>query len=1532
MKKIKTIFLISLLLSASIIVMVNNESDVEAAGGGGEGEKGKNSMGLNLSYMWEVTWWLANVTHNKQVYPDGSIPKGRYFGSAGGLSTADYLVGELNKLAPTLKDVDKIEIKSNTGKEPKKMWKYNYTVNVDDFWLKINGQNYEYSNKPVLSMNATYIQPTGSGNLIRAVGPLFKLDYTNNFTSLKLVAKNLTQPLEYNADYYTSECTDITDYNLTIGNATYINNTDTLPPDQEGRVFLLDEEEGVNETLENITSNASAVVLIKDSTRDEDFQADTSECNVSMIVRVYKNESNNNISKIIELLKNGTTMIADNFLTDGVFNFSYNFNCIDWSWCELNNFMYVTPHGEYTYDFWDNPDPEKPLDSNYFRIIKHNWFNLTKCLGIIAYDINVYGGSTHLMWPPVRQWPGWADTEEKQLEYYFTKIGPLIQTIFVNNTVGRSLENISNDPDGSISGHITQSAGNVLAYNVIGNITIPHSPNDNVTIVSNRYDSLWSEAPGDSGAGAGIVLGIAKYFHDYEIKPKYNLTFLFTTGEENGYRGAWHFNDSHNESEFNINRFIGTDQLGFNQANSYFNPILSGDITTKKIMGVIANDTMYEERTNYSFKAKSGSNFNGLDPYPFQRRSEYCDTIVIHKTAEDPNWYGHHRSGEWFQEGDSMKYTDRKDLEVTFEYAWNVTKYYCVDPDCWYKNADITVSDSDDEGTLVDTVTISYDVRSILPHDLAMNRNSLGKAITNDIVTNETTNFTINRSEISKSFSITLPSGESPGYYVFHNKLFNSTGRINEILSLYSNNYNQSTYSDFIFLYPYGYNYEPPIITNINVVPDPVGYGGSVTISADVTSNNSSIDSVKVNIYKPQDTSYGTASSYNMTNTEGDTYEYVFNNTWQHGMYNYTIWAEDANGNETGSSQHSFNVSAQATVSVCTVQDEYGNNTWVNITDPPTNPPQVGYELLDNGEVLRIWNRLDSYYFDTSSGIQLTNHYDEYWSHNVLMLGYYNNDEWNPIYRTDEISGFNKNITSGEGFVNVTLWKDLSYSGYDFRLAIRYHLGVDDNELTAIPYIKNLDDEDIPYNLGFAWEIKDIQIDMTPGGDYIEINGTTYYLNQTLEETYTNLDDACFYIREDHAGDTSESLYLRWDEDLSYKVKVESRDGQYNAPVTLGIKIGTLEVGQEKYTNLFWHDAFEKIYYFNSYNVGETWATSPGNMVDGSTSYYASTTNDGDIELCDANNCSTSDLGVIAKVELRAYGYYSGYQRDTILRPVFGGTTDGFNYPQRTNATPSWSEWTDITHDFCAPQTWSWSDVENLDCDVEADMGYGLFTLYCSKVEIRVTYAPNNDPVISDPVPVDDSMGISIAPVLNITVSDLDGDNMNITWLSNSSGSWVAFGTNNSVNNGTYHQTFCNASVNGKWWYWKVNVTDGTDYTESSVYKFYTGYESKIKNTGSTNISGYVFMQVQYYDEEIEEWVVVTDCQNDTTPRTINAGEQFGLDTVFNGKVYSSDLIASFGNGSYRVYACFRDPDDDVLICDDETLMEDSYEFTVSES
>jgi len=125
-------------------------------------------------------------------------------------------------------------------------------------------------------------------------------------------------------------------------------------------------------------------------------------------------------------------------------------------------------------------------------------------------------------------------------------------------------------------------------------------------------------------------------------------------------------------------------------------------------------------------------------------------------------------------------------------------------------------------------------------------------------------------------------------------------------------------------------------------------------------------------------------------------------------------------------------------------------------------------------------------------------------------------------------------------------------------------------------------------------------------------------------------------------------------------------------------------------------------------------------------------------------------------------------------------------------------------------------------------------------------------------------------------------------------------------------------------------VHDGTTGVYSNIFKFYTGYESKIENTGSLNISGYLLIQVQWYNTSNSTWEVADDTVNETTtPRIINSGEQFGLDTIFNGLLDTCDL-SDYGNGTYRIHAALRDPDGNVLVCNDETDLEATYEFTVT--
>jgi hypothetical protein len=90
-------------------------------------------------------------------------------------------------------------------------------------------------------------------------------------------------------------------------------------------------------------------------------------------------------------------------------------------------------------------------------------------------------------------------------------------------------------------------------------------------------------------------------------------------------------------------------------------------------------------------------------------------------------------------------------------------------------------------------------------------------------------------------------------------------------------------------------------------------------------------------------------------------------------------------------------------------------------------------------------------------------------------------------------------------------------------------------------------------------------------------------------------------------------------------------------------------------------------------------------------------------------------------------------------------------------------------------------------------------------------------------------------------------------------------------------------------------------------------------------------MQIEYYNTTNSTWILELEVVNETTPRTINISDVLALDTIFNAQNVSTSSFTN-GDGTYRVYAAFRDPDGDVLICDDESLLEASYQFTISTS
>lgn len=260
----------------------------------------------------------------------------------------------------------------------------------------------------------------------------------------------------------------------------------------------------------------------------------------------------------------------------------------------------------------------------------------------------------------------------------------------------------------------------------------------------------------------------------------------------------------------------------------------------------------------------------------------------------------------------------------------------------------------------------------------------------------------------------------------------------------------------------------------------------------------------------------------------------------------------------------------------------------------------IGYEFINDS--VHIWNTQDDYFFDKNSGIQLTNHYEDYWSKNIFCIGYYSGEEWIKIKCADELTNFNKNIqTDNLTYVNATLWKDFSYSNYDIRLGVRYHLGLDDKNLSITVYGKNIG-IDIPYDLGFAWKVKDLNVPPETT-DKILINNTNYELDGNYNLLFKDMKkeiESCFSTNETtsngtiiyncstievpipfykvydyDSGLTGKENFLRidWNEDLNYAIRMYGNGNQSDFYTALLVNAGHFSSGQEKSTTFYWIDA-----------------------------------------------------------------------------------------------------------------------------------------------------------------------------------------------------------------------------------------------------------------------------------------------------------------------------------------------------------------------
>jgi hypothetical protein len=120
-------------------------------------------------------------------------------------------------------------------------------------------------------------------------------------------------------------------------------------------------------------------------------------------------------------------------------------------------------------------------------------------------------------------------------------------------------------------------------------------------------------------------------------------------------------------------------------------------------------------------------------------------------------------------------------------------------------------------------------------------------------------------------------------------------------------------------------------------------------------------------------------------------------------------------------------------------------------------------------------------------------------------------------------------------------------------------------------------------------------------------------------------------------------------------------------------------------------------------------------------------------------------------------------------------------------------------------------------------------------IEIIASSIPSTAPTISNESPTNQSTNQAMQPTCSVTVTDANGQYMNVTFASNYTGSWVNYQTNSNVDSGsTPDWVFEAANTNLTKYYWRVYAHDGT-YNISETYHFTTLANSTgaIKTTSS---------------------------------------------------------------------------------------------------
>jgi hypothetical protein len=693
----------------------------------------------------------------------------------------------------------------------------------------------------------------------------------------------------------------------------------------------------------------------------------------------------------------------------------------------------------------------------------------------------------------------------------------------------------------------------------------------------------------------------------------------------------------------------------------------------------------------------------------------------------------------------------------------------------------------------------------------------------------------------------------------------------------------------------------PPIIRSVQHSPDVIGFGGAVSIQVNVTDNQtgnwSGMRTVHVNISLPD----CTTENFSMTNIGGDLYQYNFSDTWLAGQYNCTVWAQDKAYNNMSSSGYHFHVSADATIGIATLNDSYSGNEFINITDPP-NPPE-NYTLVARG---LNWEK----YYDAVTG------------QNILEvstgpINYQNEtNEWTPINCTlyeltaaDPAYAYGYRVGNDRGLYHV-YFKPGAQNTWPVAFAYNQSdnptIHVIRSKLVGVGYL----------DPACNWSYQYLQSVQSSQG---QTNGNAVIYNDVFTGTDVSWSYGTTRLKEEILLSNATKALLQshppslygLNDTSSYLVFITKLDHQnlnlYNAS---GLLVGNVTISD---AGVEFKDALGdfkcalplgKAYELNNESVRQKLT-------------YRIVHLNGDTYLL--SGLKVSDLAAMT---------FPVVVDPTLT--VNASTNDGYLYKYGTKYEDIWAAPESIV---CSDEEYisiGQSEVNTTPSEYHIYRGFLFFntselpanayltnamlSLYkkndYSATDFTIT-AQNGQPDFpNDPLDGGDydkehysgnGGGLNTTSFVNgrnnITLTDL-------SWINVGGVTKLCLRSDRDIN-GTAPKELEYVEV------YSANLyqESGEHYRPELIITYRN--QSKIKNTGTTDIKGYLLIQVQFYNTSRGKWLLDNGFVNETSPRTIASGSQLALDTIFNGNIRASDL--QHGAGTYCIYTAFRDPEGNIL-------------------